>query len=316
MGTVSQVSDPGSSAEPVQRAVQRTVAYCAVHDERGRTLVTRPPDRTHWSLPGATVAHGEHPLDAARRGLSALTGVTGGEGVARAAGSDVVEGPGLRLHTIRLVFDVAVPGPLPPGLTFVPADAGSPLPVAPFAAELIGVPPGPPLVGVDPPLEAVPRPVPGHPARVQRPGAYAVIVEAGRILLSRLTATDELWTLPGGGIDFGEPPLVALHREMYEETGLDYTAGPLLSIGSRHFTGRAPDGRLEDFQGLRLIYGGGVPVDRPPQVMEVDGSTEEAAWVPLAALETLNVSRTVHEALSALSTSITPSTPAAPREQT
>lgn len=299
------MSDLGSAAEfPVERTVlptaQRTVAYCAVGDGPGRTLVTRTPEQTHWTLPGATVAHGEHPLDAALRGLTALTGLTGGEGVARAAIADVVEHPDLRLHTIRLVFDVAVPGPLPSGLTFIPRDDGSPLPVAAFAAQVLGVPAGPPETGIDPPLEAVPPPEPGRPTRVQRPGAYAVIVEDERILLSRLTATDELWTLPGGGIDFGEPPLVALRREMYEETGLDYTPGPLLSIGSRHFTGRAPDGRLEDFQGLRLIYAGGVPVDRPPQVMEVDGSTEEAAWVPLAALERLNVSRTVHEALTAL----------------
>jgi 8-oxo-dGTP diphosphatase len=291
----------GAPAESVEAVVQRTVAYCAVSDDRGRTLVTRTPAETHWILPGATVAHGEHPLDAARRGLTALTGLTGGPGLARAAVSDVVRRPDLRLHTIRLIFDVELTGPPPPGLTFVPGDDGSPLPLAPFVAEVLGAPADPAAGEVDPPLEPGPPPsAPGRPVRVQRPGAYAVIVEQGRILLTRLAATDSLWSLPGGGIDFGEPPLVALRREMYEETGLDYTAGPLLAIGSRHFTGRSPDGRLEDFQGLRLIYGGAVPLDRPPRVTEVGGSTDQVAWVPLDDLPRMNVSRTVHEALTAL----------------
>ncbi|MBJ3761565.1 NUDIX hydrolase [Maribius pontilimi] len=48
-----------------------------------------------------------------------------------------------------------------------------------------------------------------------RPGAYAILLTGDRILL---TETDEL-QLPGGGIDPGESPLHALHREVFEETG-------------------------------------------------------------------------------------------------
>ena len=40
----------------------------------------------------------------------------------------------------------------------------------------------------------------------QRVAAYAVIVRGGEVLLSRLAPSiseGELWTLPGGGIEFG-----------------------------------------------------------------------------------------------------------------
>ncbi|NDV02713.1 NUDIX hydrolase [Pseudoroseicyclus tamaricis] len=48
-----------------------------------------------------------------------------------------------------------------------------------------------------------------------RPGAYAVLPRGGALLLTR---TEE-FLLPGGGIDPGESPLQALHREVMEETG-------------------------------------------------------------------------------------------------
>lgn len=52
-----------------------------------------------------------------------------------------------------------------------------------------------------------------------RPGAYAILPMGDRILLTAQTAPAWDVQLPGGGIDPGESPLQALHREVLEEIG-------------------------------------------------------------------------------------------------
>ena len=52
-----------------------------------------------------------------------------------------------------------------------------------------------------------------------RPGAYAVLIRENRMLVTYQAAPDNEFQLPGGGIDPGESPVVALHREVFEETG-------------------------------------------------------------------------------------------------
>ncbi|WP_050928870.1 NUDIX hydrolase [Aestuariivita boseongensis] len=52
-----------------------------------------------------------------------------------------------------------------------------------------------------------------------RPGAYAVLPRDGQLLLTVQMADIPDIQLPGGGIDPGETPITALHREVYEETG-------------------------------------------------------------------------------------------------
>jgi 8-oxo-dGTP diphosphatase len=49
-----------------------------------------------------------------------------------------------------------------------------------------------------------------------RPGAYGVLLLGREVLVAE---QDGDLLLPGGGIDPGETPLRALHREVYEETG-------------------------------------------------------------------------------------------------
>ena len=119
----------------------------------------------------------------------------------------------------------------------------------------------------------------------QRVGAYAVILRDDRILLSRLSSlvtSDELWTLPGGGLDHGEDPRDAVVREIHEETGLTAEVGETARVYSAHLPSAWRDGRRIDAHALRIVYDGWVPVDAPePHVVEVDGSTAEAAWLPV-----------------------------------
>ncbi len=117
-----------------------------------------------------------------------------------------------------------------------------------------------------------------------RVGAYGLCLQNGRVLLTLLAIDDPeggLWTLPGGGINWGESTTEALVREFWEETGLAPAIGPLLGVDSKVY-------RTEDYPGMipthaiRLIYR--TDIEGQPTVMEEDGSTVEAAWWPETAL--------------------------------
>jgi 8-oxo-dGTP diphosphatase len=61
-----------------------------------------------------------------------------------------------------------------------------------------------------------------------RPGAYAVAIEDGRVLV---VDEESGLFLPGGGIEPDESPIEALHREVMEETGFAIThASPLARL--------------------------------------------------------------------------------------
>jgi 8-oxo-dGTP diphosphatase len=53
----------------------------------------------------------------------------------------------------------------------------------------------------------------------RRPGVYAVLLRGDSILTTYQAAPVPEFQLPGGGIDKGEQPIAALHREVFEETG-------------------------------------------------------------------------------------------------
>lgn len=118
-------------------------------------------------------------------------------------------------------------------------------------------------------------------ARVrQRVGAYAIVVDEDRVLMSRLADwvgdVGGRWTLPGGGVDPGEEPWDAVVRECHEETGQHVVVDELVQIQSQHWAGAE-----EDFHAVRLVYRAHCPQPVPARVVEVDGSTGQAAWVPL-----------------------------------
>lgn len=68
--------------------------------------------------------------------------------------------------------------------------------------------------------------------KITRYGAYGIIVQDSKLLLTQKRAGPYkgLWDLPGGGIEFGETPEVALKREIQEETGLLAKQTELLTV--------------------------------------------------------------------------------------
>ncbi|SEO09728.1 8-oxo-dGTP diphosphatase [Salinihabitans flavidus] len=58
---------------------------------------------------------------------------------------------------------------------------------------------------------------------LRRPGVYAVLRLGDQVLLTHQARPVAEFQLPGGGIDPGESPIPALHREVYEETGWTIT---------------------------------------------------------------------------------------------
>ncbi|WP_417597657.1 NUDIX domain-containing protein [Pararhodobacter oceanensis] len=63
------------------------------------------------------------------------------------------------------------------------------------------------------------KPAESHRRYRLRRGAYGVLWRGGQVLLTHQGAPRSEFQLPGGGIDPGESPLQALHREVREETG-------------------------------------------------------------------------------------------------
>ncbi len=112
-----------------------------------------------------------------------------------------------------------------------------------------------------------------------RVAAYALCRDdQGRVLLCHIAPSvgaGDLWTLPGGGLEFGESPAVAVIRELEEESGYSGVVEGLLDVGDRLFT--ESGGRR--LHAIRIVYAvrivGGELRDEP------DGSTDMCRWVTL-----------------------------------
>ena len=147
--------------------------------------------------------------------------------------------------------------------------------------------PAPPESGLTPPD---PEGQDGPPSPRTRLGSYAVLFDdAGRILLCRLSA-DEVepgaWTLPGGGVEFGEHPDEAVLREVAEESGLEGRIEDVLGIFSKVYArSRVAGGADLHFVGFlyRVVPIGGALRD------EIDGSTDTCAWFGPDELHSLRI---------------------------
>jgi 8-oxo-dGTP diphosphatase len=119
--------------------------------------------------------------------------------------------------------------------------------------------------------------------RQQRVAAYVVVGRADDVLLARWTGPrGPEWTLPGGGLDFGEDPADAAVREVREETGYTVRLDRLLFVNS--FRRVLPDAPI-DFHAIQIVYAG--TVIGGDLCHEVDGSTDMAAWYPRAEVAAL-----------------------------
>jgi 8-oxo-dGTP diphosphatase len=112
-------------------------------------------------------------------------------------------------------------------------------------------------------------------------GAYALCVRDGRILLARMGGSGPDaggWTLPGGGIEWGEHPAAAVLRELGEETGLTGTILGMAGAYSRTYL-RSAERPSDPVHHLGVLFH--VEAHDGELRDEADGSTDCCAWVPL-----------------------------------
>lgn len=124
-------------------------------------------------------------------------------------------------------------------------------------------------------------------ARRSRVASYGWIERQGLVLLTKIApgyGGAGHWTLPGGGLHWGEHPEDTLRREVHEEAGLRGEVGELLGVDSTNYSPSERNG-FTAVHALRLIYR--MTASGNPRVLEVDGSTSDAAWLPLANIDSL-----------------------------
>jgi len=133
-----------------------------------------------------------------------------------------------------------------------------------------------------------------------RLGAYAVVSDDARRLLCCRIAPGypwaETWTLPGGGVEWGEHPDDAVIRELAEETGLAGRIERIIGIDS-HVIER-PVSRPGPAHIVAILY-------RVADVtgalrVEQGGSTDACAWLSAAEIAGLPHVPLVERALGAI----------------
>jgi ADP-ribose pyrophosphatase YjhB (NUDIX family) len=132
-----------------------------------------------------------------------------------------------------------------------------------------------------------------------RVAAYALCVdEAGRILLCRLAASiiaGEVWTLPGGGLRFGEAPEAAVLRELDEETGQGGEVVRLVEVNDRLLQLQSRPGTVH---AIRIVYE--VRVLGGHLRGESEGTTDACSWYTIDDTAQLNLNDLARRAIDLL----------------
>jgi ADP-ribose pyrophosphatase YjhB (NUDIX family) len=268
--------------------VQRVAAYAVIIRD-GQILLSRLAPHVSreglWTLPGGGLDHGEDPRDAVVREVHEETGLSVQIGETAHTFSLHLpdtwrKGRRVDAHSLRIVYEGWVPPDSPPPRVLEVDGSTVEAGWQPVAGVLDGSVPTVALV-----KEALAA---YRPHSMQRVAAYALVVRDDAVLLTRNSVRGPhpgLWNLPGGGIEHGEAPADAVVREVAEETGLECTVGGIVIVDNVTMRGTAPSGRDEEFHSVALVYEATVAPGAEPRVVEVDGTTDQAAWVPVADIE-------------------------------
>ena len=128
---------------------------------------------------------------------------------------------------------------------------------------------------------------------VWRPAAYAVVLQEGKVLLTRQRG---YLFLPGGGVELGETLENAVIREVKEETGINVDNPRLIDATSSYYSWEniVPKTYTHN-QSLRLYYlcdykGGELSIDGAEPYEIENGEMPE--WVPIEQLDIIKVGGT------------------------
>jgi 8-oxo-dGTP diphosphatase len=151
------------------------------------------------------------------------------------------------------------------------------------------------------PITATPDPAATEsapPLGRTRLGSHAICLdEHDRLLLCRLAVSEVesgAWTLPGGGVEFGEHPDAACLRELREETGLHGRIERVEGVFSHVYPASRWAGG-QDLHFLSILYR--VQIVGGQLGDELDGSTDRAAWMTPEEIGRISVVELAHEAI-------------------